>query len=133
MGSWLICEGKSPRQHGSIEAILDSGALEKQRRVIHPPADIASYLTDIEAARAIYLTPMPVESLSKEELSLQEEDSNMSAIMKGFDLDIDRIEVRSGFEEVTLEGNEKEYLGIDIDEAFGLASLDKQPMQDEKR
>lgn len=121
------------RQHGSIEAILASGDLEKQRRSIHPPADITSYLTDIEAARAIYLTPIPVESLSKEELSLQEEDPNMSAIMKGFDLDIDRIEIRSAFEEVTLEGNEKEFLGIDIDEAFGLASFDKQPMQDDKR
>lgn len=75
---------------------------------------------------------MPVESLSEEELSLQEEDPNMAAIMKGFDLDISRIEVRSGFEGESLEGSEKGYFEIDIDEAFGLASIDK-PMQEDKR
>jgi len=74
---------------------------------------------------------MPVESLSEEELSLQEEDPNMAAIMKGFDLDISRVEVRSGFEE-SLEGNEKEHVGIDFDEAFGLASIDK-PIEQDKR
>lgn len=116
---------KMLRQHGSIEAILKSGDLEKQRRVIHPPADVTSYLTDIEAARAIYLTPMPVDFLSKDKVALQEEDPNISAILKGFDLDIDRIGMRSGFEDNTLEGNENRYLGLDFDEAFGLASLDK--------
>lgn len=89
-------------------------------------------MTDIEAARAIYLTPIPVESLSKEELSLQAEDPNMPAIMRGFDLDIDRIQVRSGFEEMTLEGNESEYLGVNIDHAFSMASLNK-PIRDNER
>lgn len=98
--------------------------------MIRPPADIRSYLTDIEAARAIYLTPMPVESISKKELVLQDEDPNMAAIMQGFDLDIDRIEVRSGFEEHTLDANESRYLGLDLDEAFGLASLDKPTPRD---
>lgn len=73
---------------------------------------------------------MPVESLLKEELALQDEDPNMAAIMKGFDLDIDRVEVRSGFEEHTLDGNENRYLGFDFDEAFGLASLDSPTPRD---
>lgn len=112
------------RQYGSIEAILKSGALEKQRRSITPPADVASYLTDIEAARAIYLTPMPVGDITKEELQLQDEDPNIKSIMRGFDLDLDRIEMRTGFEETPLE-NEKALLGVDLEEAFGLSSLDK--------
>jgi hypothetical protein len=84
-------------------------------------------MVDIVAARAIFLTPMPVDSISKEDLALKDEDPNLSAIMRGFDLDTSRIDVRSGFEEqVSLDGNEQEYLGrVDFDEAFGIAGLDR--------
>lgn len=76
---------------------------------------------DIEAARAIFLTPMPVGIVTKEELQLQDENPNMKSIMRGFGLNVDRISA-------TLEGNEQEYLGVDMEEAFGLANFDKPPL-----
>lgn len=66
--------------------------------MIKPPSDLTSYFTDIAAARAIFLSPAPVDSIDKEQIALKTEDANINSIMRGFGLDPEASEVLGGFE-----------------------------------
>ena len=87
----------SSRKYGSIEQILSSDGLPKN---VLPPLDTEAYLTEIKAARAIFLSPIPVDGYSASDFDLKPEDPNLFSMIRGFGLDTEMANTTqcSGFE-----------------------------------
>jgi hypothetical protein len=67
---------------------LDSGLLY-QSKTITPPLDLEAYLNEIQAARAVFLSPVPVEQYSPEDFRMKAEDPALQETLRSFGLDPD--------------------------------------------
>lgn len=73
-------------EHGSIEAILDSGLLYS-KKTITPPLDIEAYLSEIQAARAVFLSPLRVDHFTPDDFRMKAEALDLQETLKNFGLD----------------------------------------------
>lgn len=84
------------RQYGSIEEILKSDALYKGRKSVQPPLNLEAYMVEITAARAVFLSPVPLDSYAKDSFDIKEEDPALMGVLENFGL-TEGWEIRNGF------------------------------------
>lgn len=75
-------------EYGSVEAILESGLLH-HKKTITAPHDTEAYLAEVQAARAVFLSPLPVSHFSPDDFRMKAEDPALQDTLKNFGLDPD--------------------------------------------